>query len=88
MKIIESAEKDKKGIGKVHQDAFGESEGEAVSQLAIDLLEDETAVPILSLVAELDDEIVGSIIFSSVRIEGSEGVSAYILAPLAVGKLS
>ena len=71
----------------VHQNAFDLSEGETVSQLTIDLLEDKTAVPILSLVAEQDNEIIGNVIFSSVNIEGVEGVSAYILAPLAVTRL-
>ncbi len=84
MKIRESLEKDKDFIRKVHQNAFGQPEGETVSQLAIDLLDDKTALPILSLVAEQDNEIIGNVIFSSVNIEGVEGVSAYILAPLAV----
>ena len=86
MKIRESVENDKKSIRKVHKNAFGQSEGETVSQLAIDLLEDKTALPILSLVAEQDNEIIGNVIFSSVNIEGAEGISAYILAPLAVIK--
>jgi len=84
VKIRESVESDKKAIGKVHLNAFDQSEGETVSQLAIDLLEDKTAQPILSLVAEQDNEIIGNVIFSSVSIEGAENVSAYILAPLAV----
>ena len=87
MKIRESVENDKKSIRMVHQNAFDLSEGETVSQLTIDLLEDKTAVPILSLVAEQDNEIIGNVIFSSVNIEGVEGVSAYILAPLAVTRL-
>ena len=87
MKIRESVENDKKFIGKVHENAFDQSEGKTVSQLAIDLLEDKTALPILSLVAELDKEIIGNVIFSSVNIEGVEGVSAYIMAPLAVTRL-
>jgi len=86
VKIRESLENDKEFIRKVHQNAFGQPEGETVSQLAIDLLEDKTALPILSLVAEQDNEIIGNVIFSSVNIEGAEGVSAYILAPLAVVK--
>ncbi len=84
MKIRESLENDKDFIRKVHRNAFTQSEGETVSQLAIDLLDDKTALPILSLVAEQDNEIVGSVIFSSVSIEGFEEVAAYILAPLAV----
>jgi putative acetyltransferase len=82
--IRESVEDDKKSIRKVHLNVFDQSEGETVSQLAIDLLEDKTALPILSLVAEQDNEIIGNVVFSSVNIEGAEGVPAYILAPLAV----
>jgi predicted N-acetyltransferase YhbS len=88
VKIRESVEDDKKAIRKVHLNAFDQSEGETVSQLAIDLLEDKTALPILSLVAEQDNEIIGNVIFSSVNIEGVEGVSAYILAPLAVTRFA
>jgi len=75
VKIRESVENDKKSIRKVHLNAFGQSEGESVSQLAIDLLEDKTALPILSLVAEQDNGVIGNVIFSSVNIEGVEGVS-------------
>jgi len=84
--IRESLENDKESIRNIHQNAFDQPEGEAVSQLAIDLLKDKTALPVLSLVAEQENEIVGNIIFSSVRIEGAEGVSTYILSPLAVSK--
>ena len=84
MHIRESKVSDIDSIRLLHENAFGELEGEVVAQLAIDLLEDKTALPILSLVAEQDNEIIGNVIFSSVNIEGVEGVSAYILAPLAV----
>jgi len=75
VKIRESVENDKNSIRKVHLNAFDQSEGESVSQLAIDLLEDKTALPILSLVAEQDNGVIGNVIFSSVNIEGVEGVS-------------
>ncbi|MCU7907211.1 MAG: N-acetyltransferase [Candidatus Thiodiazotropha sp. (ex Epidulcina cf. delphinae)] len=88
MKIRESVENDKKAIRKVHQNAFDQPEGKIISQLAIDLLEDKTALPILSLVAEQDNEIIGNVIFSSVNIECVERVSAYILAPLAVTRFA
>lgn len=52
MKIRESVEDDKKSIRMVYENAFDQSEAEAISQLAINLLEDKTAIPILSLVAE------------------------------------
>ena len=88
VKIRESVENDKKSIRKVYLNAFDQSEGETISQLAIDLLEDKTELPILSFVAEQDNEIIGNVIFSSINIEGTEGVSAYILAPLAVTNLA
>ena len=88
MNIRESVEDDKKSIRNVHLNAFDQPEGGTVSQLAVDLLEDKTARPILSLVAEQENEIIGNVIFSSVRIEGVEGVSAYILAPLAVAGIA
>jgi putative acetyltransferase len=88
VEIRESVENDKESIRKVHLNAFDHSEGETISQLTIDLLEDKTALPILSLVAEQDNEIIGNIIFSSVSIEGAEGTSVHILAPLAVTRLA
>ena len=84
MYIRESVENDKDAIRIVHIAAFGESDGETISQLAIELLEYKNAEPTLSLVAEQNNEIIGNIIFSPVKIEGIKGVSAYILAPLAV----
>jgi putative acetyltransferase len=86
MKIREATAVDVERIGNLHLDAFGKEEGPAVSRLAIDLLADETAQPLLALVAENRTDIVGSIIFSTVEVRGSEGeeIVAYILAPLAV----
>ena len=88
MHIRESKVSDIDSIRLLHGNAFGEPEGEVVAQLAIDLLEDKTARPILSLVAEQDNEIIGNVIFSSVNIEDVVQVSAYILAPLAVAKFA
>ncbi len=89
VEIRESASQDHNIIRKVHQNAFGQPEGPIVSQLAIELLVDKTALPILSLVAEENQKIVGNIIFSTVKIDGcGEDVPAYILAPLAVVKKS
>ena len=86
MQIRESVDSDKSQIRELHLEAFGEAEGEGetVAHLALDLLADETAQPMLSLVAEQDERIVGHIIFSVANIEGAEGVASYILAPLAV----
>lgn len=88
MKIRESKDSDKQAILSVHKNAFSTSEGEeaatTVSQLAIDLLEDETALPVLSLVAEKTSEIIGNVIFSNVTTNGCAPGTIYILCPLAV----
>ncbi len=83
MNIRASVENDKNAIRNVYLNAFDQPEAEIVAQLAINLLGDRTAFPLLSLIAEQDDEIIANIIFSSVNIEGAQSVSAYILAPLA-----
>jgi predicted N-acetyltransferase YhbS len=64
-------------------DAFGD-EGRTVAELALALIHDPSAQPVLTLVAEDNDEVIGSIIFSKVQIQGAEQWSACILAPLAV----
>jgi predicted N-acetyltransferase YhbS len=86
MNIRESIISDLGAIHASHKNAFGEPEGAIVAQLACDILKDESAQPLLSLVVEQQDEIVGHVIFSSLKIEGCEHLSVYILAPLAVSK--
>lgn len=83
MQIRTANVSDLESIRKVHIDAFG-SQGIAVSELALALIADETAQPLLALVAEEDGEVVGSVIFSAVHITGAKNISAFILAPLAV----
>jgi predicted N-acetyltransferase YhbS len=86
MIIRESNVGDIDAIRRVHEDAFDRPENETVAQVACNLLADETARPLLSRVAEIRGNVVGHIIFSSVRIEGNEELTACILAPLAVLK--
>ncbi len=65
--------------------AFGQKQGQEIVELVNDLLDDETAKPLLSLVAEVDEKLVGHILFTAVRLQPEDQqVSARILAPLAV----
>ena len=79
---------DRDRILAVHLDAFGEDEGPVIVNLLEEMLDDPTAVPMHSFVAESNDEIVGHVLFTSVIIESASGsadtVTAQILAPLAV----
>lgn len=88
MKIREATYQDREALELVHLDAFDRVEGPVVAKLALDLLVDDTAKPMLALVAEERGAVIGSIIFSSVTITGHEDIVAYILAPLAVAKVS
>jgi len=84
--IIRTAkESDRNEILNIHKRAFGKEKGPVISKLVDDLLDDETARPILSLVAVNDDKLIGHILYTKVRITQTESpVSAQILAPLAV----
>lgn len=83
MRIREAQASDTQAIRGVHLAAFGD-DGQVVADLALGLLSDESAKPILVLVAEARKSVVGNIIFSSVRVPGSGSGPLYILAPLAV----
>jgi predicted N-acetyltransferase YhbS len=85
--IRRSKDVDLKAICDTVSDAFDESEHEEkeIANLVLDLLADPTAKPFLSLVAFAEEPIVGYILFTKVQIVNSDqGVSASILAPLAV----
>ena len=84
MEIRESNTEDHAAISRLHAAAFGEAEGPTIAKLAVDLLEDPTARPLLSLVAEKDGGIVGHVIFSSVMVDAVAYPGGYIMAPLAV----
>lgn len=72
-------------ICEVHREAFGQAQGEEIVDLVRGLLRDETATPVLSLVAEIDGRVVGHVLFTAARVQGSEqSVVARIMAPLAV----
>ncbi len=85
MIIRVSTESDNSEILNVHNQAFGKEKGQVISKLVDDLLVDETAKPILSLVAVNNNKLIGHILYTKVVITQSESpVYAQILAPLAI----
>jgi putative acetyltransferase len=72
------------GIRQLYWSAFPEEENEIVATLAVELLAENSALPIISLVAEMEDAVVGHVAFSPIKIENQATIQAYILAPLAV----
>jgi putative acetyltransferase len=87
MEIRESTSSEIIRISDLHKSAFGETDGDTIAKLVIDLFKDHTAQPILSLVGIENETLIGSVLFSGVKIVSSaESVSASILAPMAVLK--
>ena len=82
IEIRETSETEIEVIASVVLEAF--SDEPVVVQLVRDLLADSTAAPLLSLLAYQGEVAVGHILFSGAQIEGADGVSASILAPLSV----
>ena len=83
--IRSTTEGDRAAIVALHLNAFGEAEGQEVSALANDLLDDPTARPMLSLVGEEENELLGHVLFTAVQIIGGETpVPGLILAPVGV----
>ncbi|MBT8434934.1 MAG: N-acetyltransferase [Gammaproteobacteria bacterium] len=85
LKIRESKESDRSAIDAIHMNAFGQPEGREIVDLVNDLLEDETAKPLLSLVAERGGKLAGHVLFTTARLQpGNEATLIRILAPLAI----
>ena len=82
MEIRKTRESDLSNVLYVETEAFGY---EKEANLVKALLGDSSAMPILSLLAFNDqEEPVGHILFTKVRITGVEDTAAAILAPLAI----
>ena len=85
MKIKKSSALDGTEIEKIHIKAFGEEKGSEIADLVHNLFNDETAMPLLSLVAVEGDQFIGHILFTKATLrQTTEPVSAQILAPLSV----
>lgn len=81
---------DRDRILALHLDAFGDAEGPVIASLVEEMLDDPTAEPIYSFVAESEKKVVGHVLFTFVTIEpasdSNDGANAQILAPLAVAR--
>ena len=82
MIIKKASDSDLNDVLRIEAKAFGHSKE---SNLVNGLLNDDSAKPLLSLLAIDEDVAVGHILFTKVRITGNEdALSAMILAPLAI----
>jgi putative acetyltransferase len=84
VKIREASIDDAEGIKDVHLEAFADPEARQVAEFAVNLLNEQHPVRVISLVAIENNEIVGHVAFSPVFHAGTNEHFGYILAPLAV----
>jgi len=84
VKIRHSNQHDIKAIAALHRLAFGSEEGDSVADLAVDLIADESSLPVMSLVAQEQDHLIGHILFTAVAVDGFEALKGQMLSPLAV----
>ena len=85
MKIrLSQGKPDENAIGAVIETAFCEEENKLIMTLALELARDITSPSIKSLVAEVNERIIGYVSYSPIFLKSDTGISAYILAPLAV----
>ncbi|MGI9317798.1 MAG: GNAT family N-acetyltransferase [bacterium] len=85
MKIKRATESDLDDVLYVERQAFGEDEGPEIIELVKGLLNDPTAMPLLSLLAISDDRAIGHILFTKACLRNDiNSISSVILAPLAV----
>ena len=84
MKIREAISTDTDSIRNIHLQAFDMSEAQIISDIAINLLNEDSSIKTISLVAIEDNNVIGHTAFSPVCFKDNGEHFAYILAPLAV----
>jgi putative acetyltransferase len=77
-------ETDLVSIQKVIESAFSDEENKVIMNLAQNLSTEITSPPIKSLVAEVNNQVIGYVTYSPIFLKSASGTSGYILAPLAV----
>ena len=85
MKIrLPQGKPDENAIGAVIETAFCEKENKLIMTLALELARDTTSPSIKSVVAKVNERVIGYVFYSPICLKSDTGISGYILAPLAV----
>ena len=84
MNIRLSHETDLDSILTVIETAFSDEENKVIMNLAQELHQETISPSIKSLVAEVDNQIIGYVSYSPIYLKSDSSISGYILAPLAV----
>ena len=84
MNIRLAQETDLDSILKVIETAFSDEENKVIMNLAQELHQETTSPSIKSLVAEVDNQVIGYVSYSPIFLKSDTNITGYILAPLAV----
>ena len=68
----------------VIETAFSDEENKVIMNLVQELHQETSSPSIKSLVAEVDNEMIGYVSFSPIFLKSDSSISGYILAPLAI----
>ena len=71
MKLRKTTEADIKTVLSIHKKAFGENKGPEIADLVDGLLHDQTAMPLLSLIAFDNSMAVGHSLYTKARLNHS-----------------
>ena len=84
MNIRFAQETDLDSILKVIKTAFSDEENKFIMNLVQELSRETTSPSIKSLVADVDNQVIGYVSYSPIYLKSDSSISGYILAPLAV----
>ena len=84
MNIRLAQETDLDSILRVIETAFSDEENKVIMNLVQELHQETTSPSIKSLVAEVDNQVIGYVSYSPISLKSDSNSSGYILAPLAV----
>ena len=77
-------ETDLDSILNVVETAFSDEENQVIMNFVQELSSENTSPSIKSLVAEVDNQVIGYVSYSPIYMKSNSNISGYILAPLAV----
>jgi putative acetyltransferase len=84
MNIRLAQEIDLDSVLKVIKTAFSDEENKVIMNLVQELHQETISPSIKSLVAEVENQIIGYVSYSPIFLKSDSSISGYILAPLAV----
>jgi len=84
MTIRPSQETDLVSILKVIETAYSDEENKVIMNFVQELSNENTSPSIKSLVAEVDNQVIGYVSYSPIYLKSDTNITGYILAPLAV----